>query len=801
MIFSDDTPRIAWSEVRVFENEYGIKGSTTLTLPRSWTPAFALVSIEEAGRISPNNPFAFVLGESQVDRIRALAGQSTNIIVRSSVVGESIWDRGTYRSVNVDCSSDDFVLYLNIAAQCVINSAPEGSVGFLIQRFVEPTNRGEFGNVYRISKTRDHWEVSTVNRDGSTTRQRLNCQRDQAADPETPLKIRPRVTQERLFGEIGAWLNNELLLGKRQRLNCEWVTDNHDIYIVQIDEEDEDIGGVNPFQVRISTATQPDSSGGSFLNRADGAIVQEWDKLEVLNELWEQSATHKPSLFILPLSELPEKNYADGRESLETDFRQLIGAAGIIVRTSVRAGSEKMPNLPRSEGLSPEAAAKWCFATADELSGDYNISNLAFVAHRFVASRASAWARADPNDPIVEIHALWGLPDALQFCPFDIWEVHVPTSVATDYPEYKSDMLMSKPDGSWTYERVKNEMARHNCISSTEAKDLADRSAAIAKQLGRSCHIMWFVGCVDEVGTTFNLPWYWTQAHRTELNHDRTKYQVITISGHNSLRKFKERQATGVRQALALSPSEPNLMRDNDFINDVGTAAKEADIPVILSGSTLAHAYYLLRTRGCAVVTTSVKVHSRIRRRVKLGKLVRDNIPSKIGERQEANSSKIISGNVKKGFLISKLIEEAMEVRSAFDKSQKTEELADLFEVLSALAKADDVSFQSIKEAADLKRRTAGGFDKGLLLLETGIVSSERGRSFDIERVGGEVLLDQTSHDTIEIPFSFFGFMELDHPCSILLEHFGVWLQVSLRADRIEVKLVRGSEQLDLPLN
>jgi hypothetical protein len=63
------------------------------------------------------------------------------------------------------------------------------------------------------------------------------------------------------------------------------------------------------------------------------------------------------------------------------------------------------------------------------------------------------------------------------------------------------------------------------------------------------------------------------------------------------------------------------------------------------------------------------------------------------------------------------------------------------------------------------------------------------------------VLADQTSDDTIELPFSFFGFMEFDQPRSILFEHFGVRIDVSLRSDRIELRIVRSSEQLGLALD
>ncbi len=255
--------------------------------------------------------------------------------------------------------------------------------------------------------------------------------------------------------------------------------------------------------------------------------------------------------------------------SLEADFRNLIGTAGIIVRTSVVAGKDKIPNLPRTECLSPGAAANWCVAKASELSKEHDPAGLAFVAHRFVASRASAWVRAEPRNPNVEINALWGLPDALQFCAYDIWEVHVPTGVATDYPDYKSVILVSKPDGSWAYERVKNELARSNSIGSTEAKDLAARSSAVAQRLGRACHVMWFVGCVDESGIPFNIPWYWTEAHAAERNPDRSAYRILTVSDGKTLEQFIGWKGPRTRQALALRPPNLELIRDTRFIEAV----------------------------------------------------------------------------------------------------------------------------------------------------------------------------------------------------------------------------------------
>jgi hypothetical protein len=368
------------------------------------------------------------------------------------------------------------------------------------------------------------------------------------------------------------------------------------LYIVQVDEEDEDFVGVNPFQIKLEPVHQPSAAKGAFLAHAEGQALQSWDKLSVLNELWEPAASHKPTLFHVPLSALPPSADPASLARLEADFRDLIGPDNIVVRTSVRAGAEKLPNLSRTEGLSPSEAARWCVETRDGVAREHGTTDhLAFVAHRFMAARAAAWVRAEPGNPVVEIHSLWGLPDALQYCSYDIWEVHLPTEVATEYPDYKSHMLIARKDGGWEYVRVKNEFGRSLSIGRREAIDLAIRTAAIAERLGQACHVMWFAGCLDQSGAHFSVPWYWTKAHDAEKNLDRSNYQVFSISNRNDLEAFKRRPGSKDRHALELMPTDQELMRDMKFIGTVGATARDLGLPVILAGSTLAHAYFALR--------------------------------------------------------------------------------------------------------------------------------------------------------------------------------------------------------------
>jgi predicted house-cleaning noncanonical NTP pyrophosphatase (MazG superfamily) len=801
VIFSEDDGPVEWSETERLKLEFGPKGATLASLPREWTLPFALISAKAFSADIPPEQAIRSLGADFISRISMLAEPVNRLYVRSSVVGETIWDRGSYNSITVDVTAGEFESALVKAVKQVLGSAPGKQVGLVIQRFVPPRARGEFGNLMRVSKTRDHWELSSESA-GTTSRVRFNTQRDSAANSRNRLQLKSGVSRERLFGSVASWLNNHLLRGKSQRVNCEWIADHNNVYLVQLDAEDEDFFGVNPFQLRVPPVHNPGAAAGAFLSYADGEAITAWDKLSVLQELWEPSAAHKPTLFYVPLAKLSPTDDHLGLTQLEADFRQLIGPDNIVVRTSVRGGAEKLPNLRRTEGLSPAAAANWCLEARDAFAREYGTTDtLAFVAHRFMAARAAAWVRAEPNNPVVEIHSLWGLPDALQYCPYDIWEVHIPTEVATEYPDYKSHMLIARDDGGWEYVRIKNELGRSLSLGRREAMELALRSAAIAARLKQACHIMWFVGCTGQDDIQFSVPWYWTKAHDAEKNLDRSSYQVFTISNRADLSAFNARPGSKARFAIELMPTDQQLMRDMKFVEAVGETARKIGVPVILSGSTLAHAYFALRRQGCTVLARGEKERSRIRRSVFFGKMVRDKIPDRIAQRMEAEVTRRIPNALKNGFLTSKLLEEALEVRNAATPADKRIELADVYEVVRALARSEGFSIDEIEAAADEKREKAGGFDEGLVLLQTGILGRTRETIQDGERLPTQVLARKLSGSAYELPFTFFGFMELDQPRSLIFEDLGLRLDVTLKGDRIELQGSLEAEQLELPLD
>ena len=300
--------------------------------------------------------------------------------------------------------------------------------------------------------------------------------------------------------------------------------------------------------------------------------------------------------------------------------------------------------------------------------------------------------------------------------------------------------------------------------------------------------------CVGSVGgITFAIKWlvHAVATGRWHLDRRYWRMMVPWVGGVYSGSKN--------HLAIELAPTDLNLMRDVKFIDAVGLAAKETGVPVILAGSTLAHAYYQLRRQGATVVATGEKGRTRVRRIATFGKLVRDKIPTRIAERQEAEITKKVPPKVVKGFLTSKLIEEALEIRDADTPEKKLIEVADLYEVVRALAQAEGLTMREVETQAQIKREKTGGFEEGLVLVQTGILGQSR------EALPGEaatqVLARKTSGDTFEIPFTLFGFMEINQTRSIFFDELGVRLDVTLKADRLEFHISNEAEQFELPLD
>jgi len=97
-------------------------------------------------------------------------------------------------------------------------------------------------------------------------------------------------------------------------------------------------------------------------------------------------------------------------------------------------------------------------------------------------------------------------------------------------------------------------------------------------------------------------------------------------------------------------------------------------------------------------------------------KLVRDRIPEVIKNNGEEPITKILSDKEYKIELEKKLLEEYNEVINSNNGKERIGELADMLEVIIALAKLENNSLEDIIEVANKKRQKRGGFDNRIYL-------------------------------------------------------------------------------------
>lgn len=101
--------------------------------------------------------------------------------------------------------------------------------------------------------------------------------------------------------------------------------------------------------------------------------------------------------------------------------------------------------------------------------------------------------------------------------------------------------------------------------------------------------------------------------------------------------------------------------------------------------------------------------------RVVYNKLVRDLIPDIIAAGGSQPSTRVLDHADYQVALRSKLVEEAKEAEAAPDE-QLASELADVLEVLRALAQARGMKWDDIELQAARKRAERGGFDRRIFL-------------------------------------------------------------------------------------
>jgi predicted house-cleaning noncanonical NTP pyrophosphatase (MazG superfamily) len=791
-----EVPQLA-SATSDLAQDFGTKGGFLAALPAAWTPEFILISTKWVEDLASGNVLDLELPP-------ALRGQP--LIVRSSVVGETIWDRGTFLSVPFNEPPEEAAILQSILRirKDAQEKRPGAAVAVILQRFLPDCTKGTLGNLNRLSKTREHWARFTEVGGFNTVPDRFNSQRDAPADFKAPLLTSSQKPIDRLFGSACRWLIDHFspVLG-RDRMLLEWASAAGRVYMLQCDLDEDNLDGVDPADLPIISKLTFPSEPPTVLREPSNEDIFRWDKLKILDELSIAYSPLPQKLYLLSYTDAvsvlatPER-----REELADDLRAIFGTMAVI-RVSRRAGADKTSNLPCTSGcLDAEKAILWVGKQLQEFEGEGGDSqDRAFIFHKYIGARAGAWALYDPDSPYIQVHANWGLPDSLQYYPYDAWDVHTITEEINAYPSYKSHFLWPESNGDWTFKQIRNAIGRHQCLKVAEVLEIARKTNAIGAKLGKRVAIMWFAGVEAESGARLCLPWYRTFEYSTpDLDAALGQnYVIVNVRQPDDLQRAQMialSLAPPRRVALDIQPSE-HLVREPAFLNEIISMAQAVEAAVIYSGSPLAHPYFQLQGK----VPVYLRLHRksfRTRSRIKYHKLVRDGIPERISSKHERVVYANLKGNEVLQLLIGKLIEEAQELIAAEGQEATAEELADVYEVLRGMMHQVGVDEQRVVELANSKRARVGGFDRGMFLLETSLPkpgeSTIENRDVDFDTL----MREEYARDRVRVPFALLGRLSISGDRLFRIPGSDQAVRVSPGRDGFELSLEQQEYQLEI---
>ncbi|RLA42625.1 MAG: hypothetical protein DRR42_23070 [Gammaproteobacteria bacterium] len=345
----------------------------------------------------------------------------------------------------------------------------------------------------------------------------------------------------------------------------------------------------------------------------------------------------------------------------------------------------------------------------------------------------------------VQIEASWGVPESLYYNPCDRYTVNTFARDVNDISDDFSRFTLRTDSKGPKRHFVAPDVATGHFVRyevpppfdwkpTISEQNTLNMMAAYTRQLANirkhPVNLMWFVDCRTVDGRQKAIPWYGEKLEELSAAAYRrnAKDTVVNISTEEelvALEKIRKSTFTTQNQGrvvVELNPAENIALRDARFAERVGKAAARLDGVVILNGATLSHIYYVLQGTGaevCSRSTRTLEVDREFHR-----KLVRDKIPEVVRSSGEEVRIETLNKVERQAALRVKLLEEAFEAKDAV-AGELLGELADVLEVVRALARASDLSIEEVERERKKKELKRGSFDDGIVLMET--LSSSRG--------------------------------------------------------------------------
>lgn len=723
---------IATGEYSDVVASFGQKAAGLLLVPKAWRPAFAVISAGVFDDWLGNGDALTADALEAIDKLIVDLAPSLgmNCLLRSSATDETLNERGNYLSLEVDLSAGS--AGLAAAAQQIFENyrvkGGQGKMCLILQRRILASNQGYLSNELRMVDKPYRWIVETEIR---TVEGRIpettSISAKQGADFSTD---NPLICTS--IGELRARLRSvakHFWKSAKGRLLLEWCWDGSRLWIVQRDQTSEKAGGINPFELLDKGLSAPALEDGQVFRRHQPGSSSPWPKLRKVASFGTGIAPPPHRLFYGNAARVRTALSTPASRAALVDEINALTNGRAVIRTDTTIGGY---NLPRTNTVDGRQAVEWL---AEKLDGIDKDADTVFILHAFIHAKAAAWSYYKRGDGHVRVDGLWGLADGMQYYPCDTFVYYPKSQKEIETLRFKGHVLLETAGGKWDVVDVDQNFARKRSLTKAQVSDIAQRTIEIAERTQADAQIMWFSGVPPQFSLGENLPWFTATAEQNIIETRSHLLRSIVISHVDDLTRLSNIAPNSVK--VILTPSGEDI-RSDAFIDAVGEVCRERNLPVEIQGSILSHAYHQLARAGVHVFCAEPgKTQPALRQRKSFDKLVRDQIPQHIESRGESVTSARIDTEELERALIAKLLEETTEFLTAKPGAAKSEELADMLEVLRGLASTSNVTFAEIESKADKKRIKRGGFELGVILRSTNL-------AFDEET---ETLFSEIKHD------------------------------------------------------
>lgn len=664
--------------------------------------------------------------------------QKLVFIVRSSAKFESFDERGFYESSSGNLRTYDLLTsVLQIWENNLkgIQKYPENEFAVIVQQYMKPKYLGHLSNERRVSRNKNEWLLELVDESGlfSESIKFIVKNKVENFDHHT-FECR---NKKQLLAALKKYASSQI-----ERRHIEWVWDGLNVKLVQNDSEVNSERGQKPGYNWIRSKRIIETAKLKCFNDVASSL-NNWRKVECLKTFINCDLPHG-QVYILENSSIIQELYLSIENlQLVKDLKWLL-LYPITIRMDVNnADGYNNILLPRTETLfNVEQALDFLIKYSREfVEKGLNTQDFCFLIHRFIISDSCALAFSKPHLQKARIDSTWGIVEGLYFHPHDSFEVNLmnePPQVKKQI-RCKTEYIDVDKKGKWFSKKCGTDFDWAESLTKKQIIDIATYNTKIAEYLDSIVTVMYFVGVDQSTGYPEVLPWFYTTDEIAESSEKFTDVifseNRLVIENEEDFQGIQKKIKTGKTSKVTLKLKlNPDISRDKKLIESIGNFANEKSLAIELDGSILSHTYYILRKLNVRV--KCLDAFEPKYKKQEFYKLVRDKIPINIESKGEkARTIKIPSKDLLQ-FIKEKAIEEALEFYFEKKEDKIIEELADIYEVIRAACKIFGTPIDELVKIADNKTEKKGGFETGVVLLNT-----EESSLIDIIDVSGNSLL------------------------------------------------------------